>query len=257
MMTDDVYVPQGPLADFVELMWVQREFDRPHTLERVLPTGEMTLSINFDRREATIGGAHTRPFVLNRGSMSSHIGVHFKPGGAFPFLPVPAADLQNELVSLDSLWGQAVFSWRDQLLEARLPTRQFRLMERLLLSLAPSAKNRHPAVEFAVDYLAATNGAQPLTYITDQIGLSSRRLRQLFADQVGLTPKVYGRVRRFQNALTIIGHNEQIDWADIALACGYFDQAHFAHEFRKFSGLTPTMYLAAGKAERNHIPLSQ
>lgn len=256
-MIDDVYFPRGPLADFVAVMWIQREFDRPHTLERVLPTGDMTLSINFDKREATIGGAHTRPFVLDRGSMISHIGIHFKPGGAFPFLPVPAGELQNELVSLDLLWGQAVFSWRDQLLDARLSTRQFPLMEQLLLSMAGEAASRHPAVEHVLDFYSAEDGGRPLTHITDQIGLSSRRLRQLFADQVGLTPKRYGRVRRFQKALTLINRAESVDWVDIALACGYYDQAHFAHEFRTLAGLTPTAYLAAGQAERNHVPLLQ
>jgi AraC-like DNA-binding protein len=75
--------------------------------------------------------------------------------------------------------------------------------------------------------------------VTDRIGLSSRRFIELFRRQVGLTPKVFCRVRRFQHVLRTIHREKDIEWAQIALECGYYDQPHFIHDFQSFSGLTP------------------
>jgi AraC-like DNA-binding protein len=77
----------------------------------------------------------------------------------------------------------------------------------------------------------------------------------VFAADVGLTPKVFSRVLRFQRVLALIRRDRQIDWADVAVASGYYDQAHFIHDFRAFSGMSPTAYLRADVRQRNHVPL--
>ena len=78
----------------------------------------------------------------------------------------------------------------------------------------------------------------------------------MFFDEVGLTPKQFFRVRRFQEVLALIEKRQQIEWANIALTCGYFDQSHFNHDFRAFSGLNPGTYLTHRSEHRNHVPLS-
>jgi AraC-like DNA-binding protein len=72
---------------------------------------------------------------------------------------------------------------------------------------------------------------------------------------VGLAPKVFCRVRRFQRVLRMLHKTTQVDWADVALECGYYDQAHFIHDFQSFCGLTPSAYLAAATPHLNHVPL--
>ena len=71
--------------------------------------------------------------------------------------------------------------------------------------------------------------------VIDAIGISARRFEQLFAEQVGLTPKLFCRIQRFQRVLHLINEQADIDWSDIALSCGYFDQSHFIHDFQSFS----------------------
>jgi len=88
--------------------------------------------------------------------------------------------------------------------------------------------------------------------VTAQIGLSSRRFIEIFRNQVGLTPKLYCRIRRFQRVLAAIDDASDVDWTGVALKCGYFDQAHFIHDFRAFSGVSPTMYLRH-RTHRNHV----
>jgi methylphosphotriester-DNA--protein-cysteine methyltransferase len=92
--------------------------------------------------------------------------------------------------------------------------------------------------------------------VTDQIGLSQRRFIQVFRDEVGLTPKLFCRIQRFQEVLRRIGKGQQFEWVDVALDCGYYDQAHFINDFQAFSGLNPTAYLAHPRDRNpNHVPI--
>jgi len=127
------------------------------------------------------------------------------------------------------------------------------ILERFLLAHAAWEQQPHPAVTFALASFQA--GRHSISEVTAQLGLSPRRFIHLFKEAVGLTPKVYCRVLRFQDTLRLIENNQQISWADLALSCGYFDQAHFIHDFQAFSNLTPQAYLAQRSPFRNHVPL--
>ncbi len=81
----------------------------------------------------------------------------------------------------------------------------------------------------------------------------SRWFSQLFREQVGITPKLYCRLLRFRQVVRQITSGGPVDWADVALAGGYCDQAHLAHEFRDFSGISPGSYLAAVRPFVNHV----
>jgi AraC-like DNA-binding protein len=233
-------------------MWFGEDYIVPHALERVLPTGEMSMIINLyeDRTRvydsqnhgkcktyngAIVVGAYSQFTVIDTAEQRSTVGAVFKPGGASPFFRLPASELQDTDVSLETLWGAEARFLREQLLEAKTPEAKFAAFERALLNRMTAA---------------------PISTVTDQIGLSERRFIQLFAQQVGLTPKLYCRVQRFQRVLRHIARSREcIDWTDIALTCGYFDQAHFIHDFRAFSGINPSSYVANKTQFQNHVAL--
>jgi AraC-like DNA-binding protein len=96
---------------------------------------------------------------------------------------------------------------------------------------------------------------QKISDVSDRTGLSARRFIDVFRKEVGLTPKLFCRVRRFQRVLRHITAGQKVDWAEIALTCGYFDQAHFIHDFRAFSGINPSSYLADHTSHMNHVPM--
>jgi AraC-like DNA-binding protein len=266
------HVPQPALSNFVELFWLYEGYSQPHDKERLLPDGSMELVINlnedqsrvYDRhnptqyhatRGAVLVGAQSEFFVIDTAEQLSVIGVHFKPGGAFPFFKLPAGELHNQHVALDLLWGAAAGELRDRLLEAPTPETKFRILEECLLAQAAKPLLRHPAVHFALRVFGDQQGTPSIADVTGQIGLSSRRFVDVFANEVGLTPKLFCRVRRFQKVLRSIGTGQQVDWAGVALECGYFDQAHFIHDFRAFSGLSPTAYAAHRTEHLNHVPI--
>jgi len=200
-------------------------------------------------------GAHSEFFVIDTAQQHSVAGVHFKPGGAFPFLDPPASELHNTLVSLEDLWGRLARHLRERLLEAPTPQARFRILEQTLLARAAERLQRHPAVAFALHEFHGLPHTRTIADVTGQIGLSAKRFIDLFSGEVGLTPKLFCRVRRFQRVLRRIGAGRPVEWAAVAADCGYFDQSHFIHDFRAFSGINPSTYIAQRTEHLNHVPL--
>lgn len=253
-MIAHTYYPAQPLAAYIELLWLYDGYRVAHAQERLLPTGTTTLVVNLAQREVTLCGAHSVPFLLATARMDTHIGVHFWPGGAFSFFGLPANALHNLVLNLDELWGSAVYTLRDRILAAPTPMAKFRLLEQTLRERLASPLSHQAAVTFAVQAIQHTPSC-PVRAIRDQLGFSERRFTQLFAETVGLPPKLFGRVQRFQQVIQQTEGHTSIDWADLAQRCGYFDQAHLIHDFRHFTGLTPSTYLTQRTDHRNHVPV--
>jgi AraC-like DNA-binding protein len=276
LMMHSTWVPAPPLSDFVEMFWFYEGGMAQHAKERVLPSGCAQLFVNLhedrlriydpqDRDKCIslpgclISGPHSEFVVIDTANQASIMGIAFKPGGAFPFFGLPVNELHNSQRPLDLLWGRRAGDLREQLLEARTTKARFRLLEQYLLAQTgwpgTPAFDRHPAVAFALKELGESAGRRTVSDVTDQIGLSARRFIQVFSEEVGLTPKLYCRVRRLQEALGLLSRTRTVDWAALAVRSGYFDQAHFIHDFRAFSGLNPTAYLANRGEYQNHVVL--
>jgi AraC-like DNA-binding protein len=268
------YVPPSPLSHFVNSFWICEGYAPPHKKERVLPDGSMQLIINLREditrlynsnnsdecrslRGSIISGTHSGFVIIDTAEQASVIGVHFKPGGASPFLKLPANELRDTHVSLDDLWGTAGFDLRNRLLEANAPEAKFRILEKTLLAEATGSLVGNPALEVALREFHGIPTLRTISAVIERTGLSKRRFIQLFDERVGITPKAFCRVRRFQGALRLIARGSRVKWADLAADCGYYDQAHFIHDFRNFSGLNPSTYLDYRTEHMNHVRLAE
>ena len=262
------YVPPPPLSDFVELFWLAQGYAQPHARERLLPQGTVELIINLGGatsqiyrgadgrpesfRGPLVSGPHSGFFAIDTAQALSVLGVHFRPGGAFPFFRPPAGELHDAHVALDALWGPAAGELHERVLAAPTPRAKFRVLEQALLAQAARPLRRRPAVAFAVRELQR---GRSVGQVCEQVGLSARHFIAAFRDEVGLTPKLFSRVQRFQQVVRRLGAGARVEWAAVALGCGYYDQAHFIHDFRAFCGLSPTAYLARRPEHLNHVPL--
>jgi AraC-like DNA-binding protein len=266
------HTPQPPLSNLVDCLWYGEGASGPHTQERLLPNGES--SIVFDLRDqpmrvydaqnahrfdtyssAVFCGARSDCFVIDTNQQERVLGVQFRPGGAFPFLRMPASEIASGSFSLDYIWPREAKQIRDRLMCASSLCELFSTLERALLAQLSRPPALHPAVSFAVHRLGTHIPAFRVRDVVDRVGLSSRRFIQLFEDQIGLTPKVFQRVRRFQSVLRTLHADSVDDMAGLALRCGYYDQAHFINDFKIFSGMTPTEYVAVATPHLNHVPL--
>jgi len=247
--------PNASLSEFVDFFWIHDGYQPPQMRERLLPTGTMELVFRLDddgRAASAVSGPRSAFTVLETSRPFSAIGVHFKPGGGFPFFGVPGSALHNGAVALDALWRRSAASVRDRLWEATTPAERFRVLERALLERVEGRLNRHPGVHYALRAFDNSNARCAVNDVVDRLGISQRRFIDLFRYEVGMSPKVFCRIRRFNEALTRIEQQPDVDWLDVALSCGYFDQAHFNHDFRAFSGINPSTYLRH-RAARTHV----
>jgi AraC-like DNA-binding protein len=267
-------VPRPPLETAIDFIWLYRTTPRPHALERIMPTGVASLIVNLkedqtrlydaarpDRYVATSGtvlsGVQSRFQIIDTSEQEFVAGVVFKPGGTVPFLRVPAHETSDADVPLAALWSERRTSLlRERLLACRTPDAALDALEAALLD-AWTPTTPHPAVVYALGAFGRAPLTTTITAVTDAIGLSAKRFIERFKVDVGLTPKRYCRIRRFQRALTHAYQGRDVDWTQVALDCGYFDQAHFIHDFHSFSGLTPTGYRSARTASQNHVKFLQ
>jgi AraC-like DNA-binding protein len=264
------YIPRPPLANFVELFWYFEGYGQANSRERVLPSGDAQLVISLDDaplrnyegddgeqlqsyRGPLLCGPRSKCSIIDTAPLGSSMGVQFKPGGVFPFLGASAGELHNLNVPLETLWGKDAADLRDGLLEAKTPHARFRILEQALLARTFPVLKRHPAVSYALKALQAVPHDQTIGEVVTKTGLSQKWLIELFRAQVGLTPKLYSRLRRFQTAVELISSQPDSDLAVLANTCGYFDQAHFNREFRDFAGISPTRYLADRCEHQNHV----
>ncbi len=94
-----------------------------------------------------------------------------------------------------------------------------------------------------------------LHQLSDAIGYSQKHFIHLFRQQVGVSPKQYLKIMRFQKAICAIEKNKFIPWSQIAVESGYYDQAHFIQDFKYFSGFTPGEYIKRKTTTLNYIPV--
>jgi AraC-like DNA-binding protein len=187
------------------------------------------------------------------------VGVSFRPGGTLPFLRLPTDEFHNLHVDLDDVWGRFAREVRERTLAARTPAAKLRVLELALLERASGMLATQPVVEYALGHFLSSPSAVRVNHVADRTGFSTRRFIELFKQHVGMTPKLFCRVRRFQQVLRRITSGKPVNWSDLALDGGYFDQAHFIHDFRAFSGINPSKYLADYKdfpRHHNHLPMA-
>ena len=192
----------------------------------ILPDGAMELIINLGDPQTLCARNHPGKRTLFRRSWISGM---------------PLCEFSEQVIELDDVFGPQINELRDRLGEKTTGDAGFDLLEEWL-----RAQQRTPPTR-AVGYAlrAIENGADSVRIgrMAAEIGISHKHLLREFHRCVGLTPKTFSRLCSFQRVIQSVGHRPEVEWADTARKCGYYDQAHLIREFRAFSGFTPASYL--------------
>ena len=269
-MTSVAIRPRSPtLSPFIESL-CYHEGEIPFALERVLPAGRMHLMVNlhgdairtygnpaFGPADQTIGaileGPQSKPRIIDTSVQRCFVAADFRLGGAAPFFRMPLGEVSDQLVGLDQLWRRDGALLRERLLEAATPESKLRIIESVLLRNLLQPRVPDPAIAFAAS--SFQRGAT-VSAVAAELGLLGKTFTRRFRDQVGLSPKRFSRVLRFQRVLRSIRNSQEVNWSALATEHGYSDQAHFVHDFRDLSGMTPTAYRPRSADEQNHVPLA-
>jgi AraC-like DNA-binding protein len=259
----------GPLLfPFVRALWYASAPDAAYKRERILPSGCVEVILNLARdflmdcpegqpdsanAPALVVGARSVYEIVDTADMTALIGIHFKPGGFAPFAGERADQLSNLSLPLEGLWGARAERLREALREIEGAAERLAYLENFLLERFAARRTRQPMVEFALGQFGQRDSVSTIREVAKSTGWSERRFSQVFREEVGFSPKAWCRIQRFQKAVRQLHAGVDIRWAELALDCGFYDQSHFANEFRAFSGVDATTYSAHRTRFANHI----
>lgn len=264
--------PQPRLRQLVDFIVGYDESNTRFTRRHELPSTHAVLIVNLGAPITIVDTAgHVVPVNSGQGfgaglseafavseSNGSQCGlqVMFTPLGAWRFFRMPMRDLANRVFLLDDLLGGDGARLIAQLLEAPDWTTRFTLMEAAISARLCDPSDAAASTAWAMRQLQQNHGALSIAALADEIGCSRKHLAAQFREHVGLPPKTIARILRFQQVVALVNATTEVEWADIALQAGYYDQAHFSRDFRALAGLTPGEYLRNRLPDQNGLPVN-
>lgn len=262
--------PAPPLDRYVDCLWSVVDEASSYERERALPTGTVELVINLGEepmrifrsdedlagasfRDAVVCGPQSGFFVLDTSRPKAVAGVHFRPGGAAAFLGPSMGEFCDLHIDPDDAWDLRTRSLRERLMEAPDAEARFDLVESALLERLHRPQAFHPAVAHALQRFTASPQTTRIDEVRYETGYAAKRFIELFRGTVGLPPKAFCRIRRFQKVIDSVALSRRVEWAVVAADSGYCDQPHLNREFRAFAGVAPGEYRPVSAERPNHV----
>jgi AraC-like DNA-binding protein len=240
------------LAGLVDHIWL---FDGVMTSlrERTFPNGLLEIIVHLGERYSVVEerGVWVCPATCVTGVQLGHLiveapvrrtrvlGLRLTPAGAYALFARPMHEVASLTVDLDDVTGAAAAELAEKCDAA--PTGELCVRAALawIDARLAEATRMDAAIGWMLGQIRRRAGAVSIAQLRDQVGWSKTRLTTKFVEQVGVSPKQYARVMRFNHALRLI-HGGRASFADVAVEAGYYDQPHLNAEFKQLSGFTPT-----------------
>lgn len=254
--------PTGILSGYVKTYWMIENLMMPgksHT-QRIVPTGLFELTFHLGDLPVTneVGKTILRPSVLsgqlNKAydlTISGNVdlfSIYFFPHTLSLFVDVPIRDITNYLVPIKDLVGSEVDKLEEELSKTRSFQQRVQIANAYLLSLLKAKKTDYQwkRIYRTIELVNAHRGVIDISELADEVCLSRKQFERLFTHYVGLTPKQFLKIARFQNAIDLKSVNPGLSFTEVAYRAGYYDQAHMINDFNVISGYSPSEYFRTG-----------
>ncbi len=226
-------------------------------LPKVLPgTG---VELVFHYREASFHGEHrsqvlktpmchiahlkTSPFQLYPAKNIGFLSVRFRGGAFRHFSPHPPAELMDTFVSAEEIWGKTGAELSRRIIAADNLQHRIILLEHYLTDFLHRFKREESRIDYAINRLYYSADSLRPQDLAKELELSPRHFQRLIREALGMSPKKFCLLSRFQQTIRELLLREETDYLSIALDAGYYDQSHFINEFKKFTQETPSAFL--------------
>ena len=250
--------PSPILAAFIKCYWSLEYAKEPRANEPepVLPDGSMEIIFNLADRFQRFhdnGSIEIQPAAIVTGQIRRKIsigptgdvrlfGIRFRPTGAYPFFRFPLGELTDRIEDLESVWTCGTLSMLDRIASTPSFTGQIAMIESELLRRVKGSYRVDGILSQAVAEIGEKASTIRVGSVAKNLGLSERSLERIFCERVGLSPKTFARIVRFQNVLKALETSGGGDILDAALIHGFYDQSHLINDFREQAGITPSQY---------------
>ena len=250
--------PSKTLAPFIKRYWaienVLNKDDR--CVQRIIPTGLTELLLYFTQRPKILNNnkylsdnvalyGHQNDFydIELTGDLSV-FSIVFQPQGLMQFFKFPLHEIYNLNVPLKHLIGQTGRDLEEKMSKATTFHQRVNIVETYLWNLLKTnfVDFEFRRINHIVELIRQTYGNTNISQLASEACLCRRQFERIFAEHVGISPKQYLKIIRFQYALFQRQLNENLDMIDLSYKSGYFDQSHFINDFKSLCGLTPKQY---------------
>jgi AraC-like DNA-binding protein len=268
MITCKQYIPSPLLQRHIKFYYL---FEQAESSEKayhlVTPDGCIELNFNLQsqymRKEQNgktkkqhdfylISRFSERYYLQTTGNIKM-IGIRFYPWGIRPFIEYAANEITDKQLDPEAVFGSKINSLREQVLNMSRPDMAIEVIERFFIMQLYRYGKEDLMIADAAFRILNSGGKIEISSLLAPCNLSLRRLQQRFNESVGVSPKFFSKLAKFQYALRQLNeHKKKSSLTEIAYESGYFDQSHFIRDFRFFSGITPKNYLS-GEFELNKI----
>jgi len=243
------YLPSEYLQPYISCYWTMTsdiELEEPIS-HRVIPDG--CVDIIFDLNEhsyqkaASIVGTMTKPILAELKSRINYLAIRFLPGGFLHFFDNPAYDFTDRIIPLEMISGKKEHYLTERLFGENHTKNKIKLLESHFGKLLMRNTRNDPAVTTALYNIVKHKGNIRISQLSKIANSSQRQLCRKFNKWIGTSPQSFCRIIRFQSILRMLPHRSRCNLLSIALDGGYYDQAHFIHEFSSYYGLNPSEFL--------------
>jgi AraC-like DNA-binding protein len=191
---------------------------------------------------ALVSGLQVAPACVQQSRDAFGLHVFIRPLGVRAVLGVSSAEVSSRVVSLSDIWGAQANDLSEMLLATNTWQDRFAILDQAFISKL-NTSSPQPEIQWAWRRLAKTHGVHPVQQLANEVGYGRRHFSERFREAVGVAPKQAARVFRFEHACRLIAEKRP-RLVQVAMACGYSDQAHLTREWYALAGCSPTAWIA-------------
>jgi len=271
-MINKLYIPSFPLNHFIESFYYYIGYTPEHSIDRFLPDGNVQIIFDltdypkyiYDNetlkeiqscKNVWFSGFRTEPISIPSGKESEMIIVQFRKGKASTFICEPMYAVTNYVVDAELVLKNEILDLRERLKDAVSIDEKFQILENNFLRHYRSSLEENPFVDYVIKRIITKPNKISLKEVADNAGYSQKHIIKIFKENVGIAPKEFLKIIRFQKAIEEIEQHKEVNWASLAFDCGFYDQSHFIANFKTFSGFTPAEYVKQRGEFLNYVPV--
>lgn len=247
--------PIASLSHYIKSFWlVDSESDTTPSKQKIIPDGYPELIFHYGdpfrikiastwsvQAQSLVAGQIRNHFHLENTGRSGMIGIKLMPFTLSKLFALDMSCFKDKVVSLASVDPELLRSFalltpslagKDKFIES---------IQSLISDQLGKVDNRETSYEVAVKKILESKGSIPVAQLCQFINISERQLERQFLKHIGISPKLYARIIRFNYIFELMQNQDQ-SWSDLVYQSGFYDQSHFIKNFKEFTGEDPSTY---------------
>ncbi|MDN5200050.1 helix-turn-helix domain-containing protein [Fulvivirgaceae bacterium BMA10] len=252
----NIFSPCEELKPFIKFFWILEDLtgiQEKHSIERVIPDGCMELIIHYgdrfqqydqtqwkDQSKSLLAGQLKKFLLLRPTGIMGMVGARFHPNGAYPFFKIPMNEFQGHVIEADNICDISMLE--NKIYETKDHHGKVMHFQSFLLQMLHQNFSEEPLINAAVNLIVEQDGCIPITDVAKKYGSSVRQMERKFNQLIGISPKAFSNLVKLKNFFNLTETGRFQKFTDLAIECGYYDQAHFIREFKQITGLSPKAY---------------